>query len=415
MGSLLLGIDLGKYHSQISVYDEKKKDIVSISPYPLEDEGLIPTVLGVTKDKKLWIYGRECAELDGEKMEHILETIEQGENFTVYGVEFTKEAILEKYLKKLLLLVRIHYPSDTIAKMVVTVEKKSEQIEEAVYLALEKLGIGKDRVLLHSYEESYIAYAMSQKKELWFSDVGLFDFNEKGFYYKQLSFNRENRPMALYVLKKDYSESLRYEWLDNRMEREKLSYVFLNLAKEILHKQNVTTIYITGAGFRNSFADKVLPELCVGRRVFMGNNLYAHGACYKAMELAGKRKIEPYIFMGEDVISYNVYVPVYQNAGEGYAVLAKFGMSWKECHEEIEVILDHEEEVRIVVNNPLKKEDKMLIMTLEGLPKRPEKMTRLNISIEFLDADEFVIRIKDMGFGSFCKSTSRIWEKRIKL
>ena len=101
MGSLLLGIDLGKYHSQISVYDEKKKDLVSISPYPLEDEGLIPTVLLVTKDKKQWLYGHECSKFDGERIEHILDIMEKGENFTVYGMDFAKEVILEKYLKKI--------------------------------------------------------------------------------------------------------------------------------------------------------------------------------------------------------------------------------------------------------------------------------------------------------------------------
>ncbi len=415
MESLLLGIDLGRYYSQISVYDEKKEEMISISPYPSEDEGLIPTVLGVTKEKRNWLYGRECDGLEGERVENILEVTEQGGSFTVYGVEFAPETILEKYLKKLLLLVRTYYPLNTIAKLVVTVEKKSEQLEQAVYQALEKLGIGKDRAYLQSYEESYIEYALSQKKELWSNDVGLFDFNEKGLYYKQLSFNRENTPMALYMIKKDYSEALRYEWLENKMEKEKISYIFLNLAKETLHKQTVSTIYITGAGFRDSFAAKVLPELCVGRRVFMGQNLYVHGACYKAIELAGKKEMVKYIYMGEDIVSYNVYVPVYKNACEEYAVLSEFGTSWKASHGEIEVILDEEEEVRIVINNPLKKEDKMLIMPLEGLPKRPAKMTRLNLSIEFFEEDEFVIKIKDMGFGSFYKSTNRIWEKRIKL
>ena len=57
----------------------------------------------------------------------------------------------------------------------------------------------------------------------------------------------------------------------------------------------------------------------------------------------------------------------------------------------------------------------MFIIPLEGLPKRPAKMTRLSISIEFFSEDEFVVQIKDMGFGSFYKSTNRIWEKRIKL
>ena len=134
MGSLLLGIDLGKYHSQISVYDEKKGEMISVSPCPSEDGGLIPAVPGVIANAE--------------------------------------------YFKKLLLLVRTYYPSDTIAKLVVTLENKNELVEQAIYQALEKLGVGKDRVFLQSYEESYITYALSQKKDLWLNDVGLFDFNE---------------------------------------------------------------------------------------------------------------------------------------------------------------------------------------------------------------------------------------------
>ena len=132
MGSLLLGIDLGRYHSQISVFDEKKGEMISVSPYPSEDEGLIPTVLGVARDKRVWFYGKECEDLDGEKVEHLLDRIEQGKIITIYDVEFTPESILEKYLKKLLLLVRTQYPLDTISKLVITVENKAECLEKTV-------------------------------------------------------------------------------------------------------------------------------------------------------------------------------------------------------------------------------------------------------------------------------------------
>lgn len=415
MESLLLGIDLGKYHSQISVYDEKKGAMESISPHPAEDEGLIPTVLGVAEDKRTWLYGRECDDKQGVRIEKLMETVEKGESFVIYDVEFSPEAIVEKFLKKLLLLVKSRYPLDSIRKVVITVEKKNKNIEKAVFGGLERLGIGKDRAFLQTYDESYIEYALGQKKELWRNDIGLFDFNENGLYYKQISLNHENSPMAVYVLKKDYSETLSYERVQNEQEKGKLSYIFLNLAKEALHKQNVSTVYITGVGFQNSFASEVLPELCIGRRVFAGQNLYTRGACYKAMELGGKRKSEDYIFMGEDIISHNVYLPVYKNGREEYAILSKFGTPWQEASNEAEVIVDEEEEVRIVVNNPLKKEDRTLIIPLDGLPKRPAKMTRLFIRIEFLNDREFVMIIKDMGFGNFYKTSNRIWEKRIQL
>ena len=417
MESLLLGIDLGNYHSQISVYNEKKGEIESISPYPEEDEGLIPTVLGVTEDKKTWLYGRECDGREGARIDNLIDTIEQGKGFVIYGVEFSPEAIMEKFIKKLLLLVKYRYPLDNAGKIVLTTQKRNLHLENAIYGGLEKLGIGKDRVSLQTYEESYVSYALGQKRELWKNDVGLFDFNESGLCYKQISFQYVHKPMTVYVIKKDFSDVLSYESLktDDNDKKEKMAYAFLNLAKETLHKQSVSTVYVTGTGFRSSFADKVLPELCVGRRVFAGQNLYTRGACYKAMELSGKRKADSYIYMSDDIIACNVYLPVYSNAREEYAVLCKFGTPWQKASNEAEVILDEEEEVRIVVNDPLKKQDRTLIIPLGGLPKRPAKMTRLWIGVQFLSESEFVITIKDMGFGTFYKTSNRIWQKQIRL
>lgn len=415
MEGLLLGIDLGNYYSQVSVYNEKKGEIEGLSPYPSVDEGLIPTVLGVTADKRSWLYGRECDGREAVRIENILESISRNENFTIYETEFLPESILEKFLKKLLLLVRTRYPLHTVAKLCIAVEKKNEYLEHTVYGALEKLGIGKDRAFLQSYEEAYIGYVLAQKKELWLNDTGLFDFNEKGLFYRQISLNRENVPMAVYVLKKDYSEALRYEWLKSETEREKLSYIFLKLAKEALYKQNVSTLYITGAGFLEPFAKQAFQELCVGRRVFVGQNLYTRGACYQAMAAAGKRKTENYVFMGEDIIDRNICLPVYRCAREEAVCLCQFGTPWQKASGQAEVILDEEEEIRIVVNDPLKKEDKVRIIPLDGLPMRPKRMTRLCIAVEFLSEKEFVVTVKDMGFGSFYKTSSRIWEKRMKL
>ncbi len=413
MESLLLGIDLGKHYSQISVYDEKKKEIVTVSPFPTEDQGLIPTIIGVTEDKKAWVYGRECMERAGVHISDMLETIEQGKHFSVYGVEFSPKSMMGKFLKKLLLLVKNYYPFP-IKKLVVTVETKNSYLEDAIFGGLEKMGIGKDRAFLQTYEESYVKYALGQKKELWFQDIGLFDFNERGLYYKQISIDRSSSPMAAYVIKKDYTQWLNQKKMEEET-KERLACTFLNLAKEALHKQSISTIYITGEGFLNSFANEVLPQLCVGRRVFAGFNLYTRGACYKAMELAGRKNEENYVFMGEGTISCNIFLPVYKDGRNEDVILSKFGTPWQKAGNWAEVILDEENEVRIIINDPLKKEDRTRIIPLEGLPDRPNRTTRLFISIEFLNDDEFVIVVKDMGFGNFYKTSNRIWEKRIKL
>lgn len=410
---MIIGIDLGKRYSQISVYDERKKEIVTISPFPNEDKGLIPTVIGVTKDKKAWVYGTECIEKGGVQIYDMIEAMEEGKSFFVYGVEFSKESIMEKFLKKLLLLVKSYYPL-YIKQLVITVETRNSYLEEAIYGGLEKMGIGTDRAFLQTYEESYVKYALGKKKELWFQDVGLFDFNEKGLYYKQISIDRSSSPMVAYVVKKDYTNLLNGKKLEEETE-ERLGCMFLNIANEALHKQSISTVYVTGEGFLNPFAKEVLPMLCVGRRVFAGTNLYTRGACYKAMELEGVKKEENYVFMGEGIIGCNIFLPVYKDGKNEFVVLSKFGTLWKKAENMVEVILDEENEVQIIVNDPLKKEDKTFLISLEGLPDRPNRMTRLSIQVQFLNDDEFVITIKDMGFGTFYKTSNRVWEKRVKL
>ena len=408
--NLLIGIDLGKHYSQISVYDERKKQIVTISPFPERDNGLIPTVLGVAEDRNTWFYGNECIERADAIVTDMLEGIERGEDFLLYETKISKEVVIEKFLKKLFLLVKTDYPSSNIEKVVITVHTKNAHVEHTISTALENLGIGKNRFLLQSYEESYITYALGQKKELWFQDVALFDFNEN----KQISIDRTTEPMAIYVIKKDYSQFLSAQKLKEE-SRSRLAYAFLNIAREALNKQSISTVYITGEGFLNSFAKEVLPELCIGRRVFAGSNLYTRGACYKAMMLAERKKEENYVFMGEGSIFCNIFLPVYKDGKDEYVILSKFGTVWKEAGNWAEVILDDETELQIIINDPLKKEDKILIISLDGIPNRPNRMTRLSIQIEFLDVDEFIITVKDLGFGNFYKTSNRIWEKQVNL
>ena len=70
-----------------------------------------------------------------------------------------------------------------------------------------------------------------------------------------------------------------------------LSYAFLNAAQTALHKQYVTTIYVTGKGFEGEWSNEALKELCMGRRIFRGQNLFTHGSCYAAIELSGMGRI----------------------------------------------------------------------------------------------------------------------------
>lgn len=194
---------------------------------------------------------------------------------------------------------------------------------------------------------------------------------------------------------------------------DKNAYIFLNTAKTVLYKKGVSTIYVTGIGFLGEWADEALRELCIGRRVFKGQNLYTRGALFKAMELEGKKKFTEYAFIGDEMIGANIMLPVYHNAKEEQLILAKVGTTWTEIHNEVYFILDNEEEVQIIVDNPMKKERQTYLLQLDGLPYRPNKGSRIKLEIRFTDKETAVITMKDDGFGTFFETSNRIWEKII--
>ena len=71
-------------------------------------------------------------------------------------------------------------------------------------------------------------------------------------------------------------------------EKGDVKYMFLNTANTMLHKKMVTTIYVTGKGFDQRWATDALKELCNGRRVFRGQNLFNKGAAYAARMLTDR-------------------------------------------------------------------------------------------------------------------------------
>ena len=54
-------------------------------------------------------------------------------------------------------------------------------------------------------------------------------------------------------------------------------------------------------------------------------------------------------------------------------------------------------------------------MKLPGLPQRPNRTTRLSISLRYISAEECCITVKDLGFGEIYKSSEKVWEYKMEL
>ena len=289
---LLVGVDLSNDFTQLSCY---RRDIDKVIPagrlVGREREYECPTVLSWQPVKKEWLFGTEAL-MAAEREEvylfrDMLKQISEKNKVTAGDMELEPVDALVRFFVKLLSCLKEYFPSETIRKLVISVSDKTDNLVNALKGALNRIGIGEERYVIQLHQQSYMYYALSQKKELWLNDVALFEFGRDGLFYSQIHIDRRNIPYIVGVKKIDLSQNLNWDMMEHDSSF-KMEYAFVNLANTQMHKQMISTIYVTGEGFQGEWANTALSQLCTGRRVFRGGNLFTKGACIAAREFAGE-------------------------------------------------------------------------------------------------------------------------------
>lgn len=413
---LLVGFDLCNDYSQLACYNYNIFEPESVGEEA--DEYLIPTVLGVTHDTKDWIYGKDAIRQEklgkAYLLENFIEKIVNQEEIIIHEVSFSAEIILERFIRKCLLLIKKRYPTQNIDHITITVREQSIWFIQAIYRGLESLGIEKDRSFIISREHSFVYYTLYQNKEIWRNDVGLFDFSKKGMFYSHLAINHRTSPILAETKEQDYSQLLEYEMIQEQ-DNAQTNFILEEVVKSALHKKIVSTLYLTGKGFQGEWADDTIARLCQNRRVFKGQNIYAAGACYAAREWVDKKVQEEFLILCEGIVRWNILIQVYSNADMKDMPLAKVGLPWYESTNRVDVILDDLFEIQVVIRDIIDGEESLHKIFLGDMKEIGNKTMRLAIEGRFLEPRKCVITVRDLGFGDIFPSSNRIWEKKIEL
>lgn len=360
----VVGFDLGKDMAQISCWSEKGREPVSVSIVPGEEKYRIP-------------------------------------------MEDT-----EQFLKKSMRLLKPYGKMHEASAVVFSVEEvEEEQNREIRRMAMQLLGLPESRIFIQSRQESFCAYVVNQPREIWRHQAVLFSCEHELLKTAVLTVNSRTIPAVARV---EQEES----WCVpvSGLQKEEKDELLQRLARNIFSDRPVSSVYLVGEGFEENWYEESLKMLCgAGRRVFAGNNLFAKGACYSAMQETKPVEERSCVFLGKDKISYNVALVTPGGGKNGVYTLLNAGTSWYEAKAECTALLCTEPVVEFLLKPMQGKETLKESLLLEGLPERPPRTSRLRIRAEFQSVDRLQVTVTDLGFGELFPSSDLSWSEEVQL
>lgn len=412
MQGFYLGMDICAENTQLSFFNQQTKEPESICQLNTVDTYLLPNVAFYGEETKRFYIGSEALEhrfhQPGTMLEHVVEKLESTERMIFKEETYTYEDILLLILKGHIMDFLNRYEDAKIERLVVTVYQYSHALFRVLHMLQDELQLYDQSFFIIGHTSAYLHFIFQQPESLRNNSVGLFDYGPEGLDFYRIDIARKMTPQIVSVVHHDFRERMGYYRLyDSKQE---LDERFLGVVKEVLREAYMSSVYLTGVGFTELWANASQNELCNGRRVFVGQNIYTKGACYAAY--IGSNTINPnkYIVNAEDMVHSDVGI-LMGDAGNTFLPIAKGGCEWYNMHGKISVILNDTNRVELLYKNHYTQDAMREVIEIHGLPSRPNKTTRLSLEVEMYSGTKGAVIIRDEGFGKLYPTTNKIYRK----
>ena len=208
-------------------------------------------------------------------------------------------------------------------------EENRSKLKSAVSEELRKLhGV---KVITHF--RAFAEYVFHQERIMWDRNTLLLDYHDNKLSYVLIDQIRRSKQKAYRALQQriDLNE---YRVAEGTPEQDQN---FGQMMKRFLVKNPANIIFLTGSGFEGNWMKKTLTYLCAGRRVFLGQNLYANGACLlgiHSIELMDEGMI---LMDGTDMVYHTVGVVTTEAGKPQYVPITSIGREWYNTHGSVDI------------------------------------------------------------------------------
>ncbi len=411
-----IGMDLCSDFTQLSYYNDIKREPESVSQLNNKETYLMPNILFYSTDTEHWYVGGEASEArfneNGTVVDGIFENLDNTEVITVAGKEYTYQNLFMMMVKLHIDTFLYRYEAAEIKKLVISIERFDPRIFGLLSELYKDMGVEKDVIEITSHLDSGLYYIFNQPSELWNNSVSLYDYSTDGLNYYRIDISKNKEPRSITVIHEDYTEQISLSRYGN--DTYQMDVDFAKIAEYEGKKAYISAVFLTGVGFSNKWMKKSTNVLCQGRRVFVGQNIYTKGACYRAVGGEYRKFYDDYFVETKENVLSDIGITL-EDEKDTFVPIITGGKQWYNTTGKLNVIMDDTEKVTIVYHNRKTDEEKRETVRINGLPKRPNKTTKLSLEVEFESPDEGAVIIRDMGFGKMFPTTNKIYRKEFKL
>lgn len=407
MEGLVLGLDLCDAYTQL-VCDRGEKTWT------------LPTVICRKKKEELWLVGEPAYASalagDGVMVDKLVKLVTKDGTSTIGGIRYGGAQLMVQFLIQVLTLAKEEYGTAAISQLVFSVPKIEARLLKCLTSCGDYLGVEEKDIHVVSHTESFMYYVLSQKREVWNNQVGMFDLSAEGLCYYEMKVQRGLRQTTVVAERERLEEGFSLDILNTAAGGKMADRILCSCGNRLLQKKLFSSVFLTGKGFENrDWAAGFMKLICNRRRVYAEAELFAKGAVLRAEDLLREKSAYPYICICEGRLDSSVSMKVLHKDQDNQLMLANAGVSWYEAGAQVELILDGQDYLEFIITPPDQRKRKTVKIVLEGFPKRDEKTLRVLLEIGFLDERTMTVTVTDQGFGELFPSTGAVLRQEVML
>ena len=403
---LVIGCDINEYYVQFSYAEAGKEPVMPDFPGITQVETALCRREGVNQ----WYEGKEAVKRalagEGALAEHLFSLLLQEDTIRLSDTEYKLTDLCRLFLERVYTAFVRKVGEQLGEEITVRALTLTGRIDPGMhYEKLQEIvrNLPVEDISFQSHEESIFSYLVHQPRRLMGYETQILDLTTEQLVAYRVEMNHKTRPVVVsietteteFYKKKHYASIMEHDRELAKLDQELAEYMQGYTAGRI-----VTSLYLIGDGFHGDWYQETLKVICRNRKVFAGDNLFGKGACFAAAERIWKGEAsEDFLYLGKDMLQYNVGIRLHDKAEEIYCPLLDAGTNWYEAAGSLAFYIEDTDEIRLQVV-PIRGGKKEIVIGLNGL-KRPYRSCLVEIAFSMQDKETLELTVLDHGFGSF--------------